>query len=311
MPPNDQPKRDAILTPEQRRLVAQLQLSAKKTLASISSGRHRSQARGTSAEFKEHRQYVPGDALRLLDWKLFGKTDRLFIRQYENETSLRTLLLVDQSGSMQHTSSGKGAISKHQFAIRLAACVATLATQQQDPIGLVTFDSEVRNFIPARNRPSHLAQIFAGLVNSTPSRRTAVATAIAQLAPRIRSRGSVIVVISDLLDDPESILESLKLLDVSGHEVIVFQVLNDSEREFPFRQQTEFVSLEQPTERVKLDARKYRKRYLESVAAFHEKTQAGLAQSRIDLVQCSTNDDQAELLTRYLAVRNRTSRGTR
>ncbi len=303
--------RPAILTPAQRRLVAQMQWSAKKTLASISSGRHRSRAQGTSAEFKEHRQYVPGDALRSLDWKLFGKTDRLFIRLYENETSLRTVVLVDQSGSMRHAPSGAEAVSKHQFAVRLAACIATLATQQQDPIGLVTFDSEIRDFIPARNRPSHLAQVFAGLARSTPGQQTAVAQTIAQLAPRVRSRGSVIAVISDLLDEPESVVDSLKRLDVSGHEVIVFQVLSPDEREFPFRRQIEFVSLEQPSRRVRLDARKYRSRYLESADAFQQKIQSGLAQSRIDFVPCSTEDDQADLLTRYLAVRNRTPRGAR
>lgn len=299
-----QPSNAPILTPPQRRLVAQMQLSAKKTLASISTGRHRSQTRGTSAEFKEHRQYVPGDPPRAVDWKLFGKTDRLFIRQYENETSLPVMILLDQSGSMGFSGSRSGGLSKHGFAVELAACVATLATQQQDPVGLITFDSTIEQFIPTRNRPSHLAQIFASLARSSPTSQTRVAASISEIAPRMRSRGSIVVLLSDLFDSPESILTSLRRLDVGGHEVVVFQVLDSDEREFPFRQKLEFTSLEDRSQRRRLSSRQFKQRYLKNVDEFQEVIAQGLKQSRIDFVPCTTDQDVGQLLLHYFSARD-------
>lgn len=303
MQPNESSKAP-ILTPTQRRLVAQMQLSAKKSLVSISTGRHRSQARGTSAEFKEHRQYVPGDPPRAVDWKLFGKTDRLFIRQYENETSLPAMILLDQSGSMGFSGSRSGGQSKHGFAVQLAACVATLATQQQDPVGLVTFDSKIRQFIPTRNRPSHLAQIFSSLARSSPASETRVAPAISEIALRIRSRGSIVILISDLLDTPQDILSALRRLDVGGHEVIVFQVLDPDEREFPFRQKIEFTSLEDASDRRRLSSRQFKQRYLKNASEFQDVIAQGLAQSRIDFVPCTTDQDVGGLLLHYFSARD-------
>lgn len=292
-----------ILSPRDRETIAQLQLVAKHAIAGTSGGRHRSRAHGTSAEFKEHRQYVAGDELRSLDWKLYGKTDRMFIRQFEDETHLRVNLLVDQSGSMGYAGSRGEGVSKHKFAVSLAACLATLCAKQQDPVGLATFDTEIREFIPARSQTRHLAHLFRVLAQSQTGSETQLADVITQLAHRIRRRGSVIVLISDLLEDPAATITALQQLCVSGHEVIVFQVWDPDELDFPFRQRTEFRSLERRGTKYLVDPASLRTEYLRRLQEFRDQLCSGLSQNRIDLIQCSTENSFTELLAGYLSSR--------
>lgn len=296
-----------IFSTQDRERVAALQWYAKHVVDGLTVGMHRSPLKGASVEFKEHRQYVRGDEIRSIDWKLYGKTDRLYIRQYEDETNLRATLIVDQSGSMKYSGAGeKGAVntSKHEFALRLAACLAHLWIGQQDAVGLATFDTTVRSYIPPRARPNHLHAILSNLGNSNCGGETSLAEVLKLMAPKVRRRGQV-VLISDAFDNVESLLRSLALLRHQNNEVVLFHVLHPDERTFPFRGRTQFRSLEnQGIERL-LDPVQVRKNYLKNFEAFLAQLTEGCMKQRIDLVTCSTDRSHSEILSEYIAKRER------
>ena len=197
-----------LLNPQDRDAIARLQLLARGVVEGMTVGRHRSPHKGASVEFKEHRQYVKGDEIRSIDWKLFGKTDRLYIRQYEDETNLRAMILLDQSGSMGYCGERDAGVSKHLFALRLAACLATLLISQQDSVGLCTFDTAIRELIPARGKVNHLLAISECLVRSRPGGETQLGTVLQQVAEKLKRRG-MLILISDCFGDVESLMKSL------------------------------------------------------------------------------------------------------
>ena len=268
------------------------------------SGLHRSPHKGFSVEFKEHRQYVRGDEIRSIDWKVFGKTDRLYIREYEEETNLRCTILLDRSGSMGYCGSRNGAISKHDYAVRTAACLAYLMLQQQDSVGLVTFDTKVRRYIPPRSRATHLRAILDTLGRSKPGRETELGRVFHELVPKIHRRG-LLIILSDLFGDVEELLKSLAHFRHAKHEIIVFQIWDPDELEFPFRQWTRFESLETPGNRRLVDPAHLRNAYLENLRLFREQLTAGCYRHRIDLVPMTTDRPYAETLASYLAMRRR------
>ncbi|MCA9059967.1 MAG: DUF58 domain-containing protein, partial [Planctomycetaceae bacterium] len=182
-----------ILAAEHIGRFANLQLLAKQVVEGFCTGLHRSPHKGFSVEFKEHHQYVPGDDIRTIDWKLFGKTDRLYIREYEEETNLRCTLLLDSSGSMAYCGSRSNGISKHDYAVRTAACLAYLMLQQQDSVGLVTFDTAVRRYIPPRARPKHLKAIISELQQQQPGEETELSDVFHEMVTRIHRRGLLII----------------------------------------------------------------------------------------------------------------------
>lgn len=292
-----------ILTAKDRDTIAQLQLLARGVVEGITAGRHRSPHKGSSIEFKEHRQYVRGDEIRSIDWKLFGKTDRLYIRQYEDETNLRSMVLLDQSGSMAYSGTRSGNLSKHQFGVRLAACIATLLISQQDSIGLATIDTEIRDLIPPRSRPNHLQAIYEVLALSSPGKETALHVALQQAASKLKRRG-VLILISDCFDDANSLLSALRYFRHTGSEVVVFQVWDPDELDFPFRSRTQFRSLEVPSNQRIVDPSALRKAYLQRVAEFREQLISGCAKERIDLVECQTDQSHAEVLQGYIGRRS-------
>ncbi|MEZ6137116.1 MAG: DUF58 domain-containing protein [Pirellulaceae bacterium] len=292
-----------ILTPEDRDAVSQLQLLARGVVEGLTAGRHRSPHKGSSIEFKEHRQYVRGDEIRSIDWKLFGKTDRLYIRQYEDETNLRCMILLDQSGSMAYSGSRSGGVSKHQFGARLAACLATLLISQQDSVGVATLDTELRDVIPPRSRPNHLQAITEILVRSTPGQETALHVALQQAASKLKRRG-VLALISDCFDDSAALLSALRYFRHTGSEVIVFQVWDPDELDFPFHSRTQFRSLEVTSQEHIVDPRALRRTYLRRVLEFRQQLITGCAKERIDLVECRTDQAYAEVLERYIARRS-------
>jgi uncharacterized protein (DUF58 family) len=281
-----------------------LQVLARQVVEGFCSGLHRSPHKGFSVEFKEHRQYVAGDDIRDIDWKLFGKTDRLFIREYEEETNLRCTILVDSSGSMAYSGSRSNGLTKHDYAVRTAACLSYLLLQQQDSVGLVTFDTKVRRYIPPRARPKHLQAIINELDKTKPQRETELGDVFHEMVSKIQRRGLVII-ISDLFGDVDRLMKALAHFRHAKHEMLIFQVWDPDELDFPFRQWTQFASLESTDRQHLVDPAQIRKAYLEKLAAFRDQLTKGCNRQRINLVPMSTNQPYSEALAAYLSMRRK------
>lgn len=297
-----------FIKPRDLSRVARLQMLAKEIVEGYCSGRHRSPHKGFSVEFKEHRQYVHGDELKNIDWKVYGKSDRLYIRQYEEETNLRCTLLVDQSGSMAYagTQSAEG-LSKHDYAVRLAAAFAYFMLGQQDPVGLVTFDNDLRQQVPMRSRASHLRPILSALVEDNSRRETDLGGVFRKIAPKIGRRG-LIVIISDSMGDPESISKALAQFRANKHEIIFFQVMDPDEVEFPFSGRIQFRDLEDSIDEQTVDAAAIRKAYQDRLAAHNEAMREACRRSRVDLIPITTDQPFVDVLHAYVAARRRSVR---
>ncbi len=270
------------------------------------SGLHKSPFRGFSVEFAEHREYVPGDDMRFLDWKVYGKTDRLYIKRYEEETNLESHLVVDASASMAYTgresgSSSKGGPSKFEYACWSAAALAYLITQQQDGAGLILFDEQVRKVVPARNNRAHLGNIIHELENAEPAHGTGIARALNEAGEAVRRRG-LVVLFSDLMDDGDEILKGLKQVRHRGHEVLLFHVLAHDEVTFPFERLTRFEGMEDLS-RITADPVALRTAYLAEVKEFRRRLRRVCLANRIDLVEMDTAESLAVVLQAYLAKR--------
>ena len=283
-----------------------LQMLARQVVEGFCSGLHRSPHKGFSVEFKEHRSYVPGDDIRTIDWKLFGKTDRLYIREYEEETNLRCTILLDSSGSMSYQGSRSKGVSKHRYAVATAASLAYLMLQQQDSVGLVTFDKAIRNYIPPRAQPKHLTPIINELQVQKPEHETELGGVFETIEAKIHRRG-LVVILSDLFGDVEQLMKSFARMRHANHEIVVFQILDPDELDFPFRQWTQFTCLEQDSNRHLIDPAQVRKSYLEKLEEFREQLARGCSRHRISLVPMTTDQPFAETLAAYLALRRRTS----
>lgn len=294
----------SLVTAEDRNRVAGLQLLARQVVEGVTVGIHRSPHKGFSVEFKEHRPYVVGDEIRMIDWKLFGKTDRLFIRQYEEETNLRCTLLVDQSGSMSYGGTRSLTSSKHDYAIRLAACLAYLLIGQQDSVGLALIDQEVRKYIPPRSRPNHLSALFDALGQSQPAGETGLHGTLRMLAPKLRRRG-LLVLLSDCFDKVDSLLSALAGFRHARNEVMVFHILDPDELDFPFRGRTEFRSLEKSSDRRQLDPNYLRQAYLKNFESFRQQLSQGCGKQKIDLVTTVTDQPYADVIADFLLSRGR------
>ena len=281
-----------------------LQLLAKQVVEGFASGLHRSPHKGFSVEFREHRPYVPGDDLRTIDWKLFGKTDRLYIREYEEETNVRCTLLVDCSGSMGYRGTRSDGLSKHDYAIRTAACLSWLMLQHQDSVGLVTFDTAIRRYIPPRARPRHLKHIMTELAAQQPGAETSLADVFHQIASRIQRRG-LVMILSDLFGDVDQLMKALAHFRHARHEVIIFQIWDPDELDFPFRQWTQFASLENSAQRHLVDPAQLRKAYLQKLQEYRDQLTRGCSRNRITLVPLVTNQPTADALAAWLAIRRR------
>ena len=291
-----------ILTPADLQKIANLQVLARLVVEGVCSGLHTSPHKGFSVEFREHRQYVQGDEIRRLDWKVFGKTDRLFIKEYEEETNLRAPLLVDVSGSMSYAGAG---ISKARYATQLAAGLSYLLLRQADSVGLVTFDSKVRDFIPPRSRPSHLRVLLEALERTQPGGETELAQVFHQLVPKIHRRG-LLIILTDCFGDVPELMKALAHFRHAHHEIIIFQVWDPDELNFPFKQWTRFDSLESATDQKLVDPAQLRAVYLENLAHFRQALKEGCHRHRIDLVPVTTDQPYADALAQYLARRMKT-----
>src|SRR5262245_10843953 len=277
-----------------------LELRARHIVEGYVSGVHRSPFHGYSIEFAEHREYVPGDDLRYVDWKVFGKTDKFYLKQYEEETNLVTYMLLDTSESMRYQSSA-APLSKLEYAKCIAASLSYLILQQQDSVGLVTFDKEIRALVRASSNPSHLKQLLHVMEESAAERKTATGPIFHDLAERLKKRG-IVLVLSDLFDDLGSIMAGLKHFRHRRHEVVVFHVLDPAELEFPFRQTTLFKGLEELPD-VLTDPRSLRRAYLDEFGKFLQAVRKGCRGQRIDYVLVRTDQSLEIALSSYLASR--------
>ncbi len=286
-----------------------LELIARDVVEGFVSGRHRSPTKGFSSEFAEHREYSAGDNLRDLDWRIYGRTDRYYVKQYIEETNLRATLLVDASGSMAYR--GRRAqqrdgqpLSKFEYARYLAACLSYLLINQQDAVGLVTFDTDIKRYIPPRSRRSHLRFLLDELNRTEAGGETALAPILHDIAETVHRRG-LMIIISDLFGDPADLIKALQHFRFKKHEVILFHLMAEEELVFPFERWSEFTDLENPDRRILIDPPAIRAVYLKEVRGFIDKLQSACGRMRIDYVQISTRLAFDTALSNYLVHRRR------
>lgn len=289
-----------FLDPQTLARLQGLELRARSIVEGYVSGMHRSPYHGFSVEFAEHREYVPGDDLRYVDWKVFGRTDKFYLKQYEDETNLISYLLLDSSESMRYQGANS-ALSKLEYAQSVVASLAWLILQQQDAVGVATFDNKVNTLVRPSSSASHLKQILHVIDAVVPDQKTAIGPTLHDLAERLRKRG-IVLILSDFFDDVTSILAGLKHFRYRRHEVIVFHVLDPDELEFPFRRPTLFKGLEDLPQ-VLTDPRTLRKAYLNEFTRFLHKVQGGCRRHQIDYVLLRTDQSLETALTSYLARR--------
>ena len=287
-----------FLAPADLKRISNLQVLARLVVEGFCTGLHRSPHKGFSVEFRQHRQYVPGDDLRRLDWGVYGKTDRFFIREYEEETNLRATILLDLSGSMDF---GTGAVRKYEYATRLAACLSYLMLQQQDSVGLVTFDSKIRKYIPPRARVSHLRVLVDELQAARPGGETELGRVFHELVPRLHRRG-LLIIISDCFGNVPELLKALAHFRHARHEILILQIWDRDELDFPFNGWTRFESLEDDLFHL-IDPAAIRAAYLSRLDQFRSELLQGCIRHRIDLVPFVTDVPYAEALAAYLMVR--------
>ena len=303
----DKPDYMRLLDAEALTRIGRLELIARGLVEGFVAGRHRSPYRGFSVEFAEHREYVAGDDTRDIDWRVYAKSDRYYVKRYIEETNLRSVILLDASGSMKYAGQeaarrGGARLSKFAYGQYLAASLAYLMVNQQDAVGLVTFDAGVRRYIPPRSRATHLRVILQEINATEPGKETRLAPVFHDIADRVHRRG-LVVVISDLFDDPGGILRALHHFRYRKHEVIVFHVMAEEELTFPFDGWSEFRDLEDAQHRVPLDPHALRAAYLDEVGRFIAEIEKGCGQMSIDYVPLSTKHDFDVALATYLARR--------
>ncbi len=282
-----------------------LSLQARSIVEGYLAGRHHSTAQGFSIEFAEHREYVPGDDLRHVDWKVFGRTDKFYLKQFEDETNLTTYLLLDVSDSLTYRSDPAG-LSKLEYAKCLAAALAWLVLHQQDAVGLVTFDRQVRHWLPPSSAPSQLNRILQVLEEQSPGEPTDLPIVLRELAERTMRRG-VMVLLSDLFDDAPAVLRGLRHLRHRRHDVCVLHVLDQAELEFSLQGPTQFRSLEGDHE-VIADPQTVRNAYLDQFDAFRRAVRNGCLENQIDYHLARTDRPFDELLSRLLLHRKSAAR---
>jgi len=289
-----------FLEPQALARVENLSVVARGVVEGFISGLHSSPYKGFSAEFAEHREYTAGDDPRHLDYRMLGRTDRLYVKQYEEETNMRVQILLDGSGSMGYSHEGR--LSKLEYGSYLTAILAYLMTRQQDSVGLSTFDTQIRLDMPARSSPRHFNEMMQQLEAVRPGGETDIAETLHRLANRFKRR-CLIVLLSDLYDEPEEVIRALHHFRHRRHEVIVFHVLDKAEIDFPFRDVIAFHDLE-TNERIQVDPAYVRQPYLDEIEAFIEGYRRACAEAQIDYVATDTSVPYDFMLARYIAKRN-------
>ncbi len=289
----DDPRR--FLHPETIARISRLDLRARQVVEGFISGMHRSPFFGHSVEFVQHREYVPGDDIRDLDWKVWSKTDRYYVKQYEEETNLRSTIVVDVSESMHY---GRGALNKYNYGCTIAACLAYLLLRQQDSTGLITFDADVRQIVPARSQNTHIDALIKAMDVSRPREKTGLEKILRRVAESVSSRGMIILV-SDLLADREPLFRGLEMLCHRRHDVLVFHVMDDDELTFPFAGTTKFEGMEE-LPHLLCDPRALRDGYIEALEEYLVEVRRGCTRLGIDYALVRTGDYLDAVLSKFL-----------
>jgi uncharacterized protein (DUF58 family) len=289
------------LEPQALARVKNLSMVARGVVEGAITGLHASPYKGFSVEFAEHREYTAGDDPRHLDYRMLARTERLYIKQYEEETNMRVQILFDTSASMSYSFDGK--LSKLDYGCYLTAILSYLMTRQQDSVGLTTFDTAIRLDMPARSSPRHFNEMMHQLEAIKPTQETRIAETLHKLASRFKKR-CLIVLISDLYDEPEEVLRSLHHFRHCRHEVILFHVLDKAEIDFPFDDTIAFHDLE-TNERIQVDPAYVRDQYKAQIEEFIENYRRSCAEAGIDYVLTDTSVPYDFMLSKYIAKRNR------
>lgn len=293
---SEDPRR--FLDPKTIARISRLDLRARHVVEGFLAGLHKSPFFGYSVEFAQHREYTTGDDVRHLDWKVWSKTDRYYIKQYEAETNLRCQLVIDVSESMHY---GRGALNKYNYACTIGACLAYALLRQQDSVGLISFDDRVRQVIPAKSSQNHLDALIKGMDASRPREKTDIEHIMRNVAESTPGR-SMIVLISDLLVDRPALQRALEMLCHRRHDILVFHVLDEEELTFPFTGTTKFEGMEEMPDLV-CDPRSLREGYLEALEEYMVEVRRGCTRIGIDYHLVSTADYLDAVLAKFLHYR--------
>lgn len=292
------------LDPETLQKLGDLELVAREAVEGLRVGSHRSPLRGFSTEFAHHRQYAPGDSIRNLDWRVYGRTDRYYTKLYEAETNFDCYVLIDASASMKYAS---GKVSKLEYAKFLAASLAYMVLKQRDSVGLSIFDSEVRAYLPPRSAMGIILEIDRLLRGITPTPRNSISKQLHDIALLMKRR-SFVILISDLLADVDDVLAGLDHLRFDGHNVIVFHTLDPYELEFPFKGTWRFEGLEEELP-LTTQPERIRQDYLASLHAYLEELRAGCMGSHVDYTTVDTSRPLDAVLSEFFFRRQSTLNG--
>lgn len=290
---------EQYLKPEVIRNVARLDLRAKFIVEGFLSGLHASPFQGFSVEFSEHRRYSLGDDPRDIDWLVYAKTDRYYVKKYQAETNLTGYLMMDLSESMAFTY--RQELTKFEYSICLAAALAYMMVHQQDPVGLVTFDEKIRTSLPARSKRTQLANILALLAKAKPTGATDIAKNLKQYAAMVKHK-SLVMLFSDLLTDPEPVIDAIRMLRYAGHDVIIFHILDESEVYFPFSGMCDLREPESQQNMV-VDAAGIRQDYLDALKELRDQYRKSCRSVGADFVELDTSMRFDKALVEYLSQR--------
>lgn len=292
------PDSKRFLHPEAVKRISRLELRARHIVEGFLSGMHRSPYFGQSIEFLQHREYAVGDDLRHVDWKVWARQDRLVVKQYEEDTNLRCTMLVDVSNSMRY---GNGALTKYEYACTVASSLAYLVLKQQDAVSCVAFDERIRMRVPSRSKRNHILSVIESLNVTEPADKTEMYSVLRSVAEGFPRRG-MMVLVSDLLTDPEGIIRGLKLLRQRGHDVMVFHILDDDELDFPFSGPTRFEGLE-TLDHLNCNPRSLREGYLQAMEQHLDRLRRECARNTVDYALIRTSDSLGAVMASYLSNR--------
>jgi len=280
--------------------LSNLELRARTVVEGFLSGLHKSPNRGFSVEFNDYRHYQRGDDMRHVDWKLYARSDKFYIKQYEDETNVRVVILLDVSASMDYTS---GSVSKLNYGITLASALAYFIMRQRDAVGLITFDDEVQEYIPAKCRQPHLMRILRTLAHVESGNKTNAVKPLSDLAASLHKK-SMVILISDLLDDEERVINTLQNLGGMGNDVIAFHLMDEAELKFPFNEASEFVDMENQETYITSPAA-IREAYLENLNEYLSFCKKKCQRSGVDYCLLNTSEPLDEALSAYMTKRAR------
>ncbi len=288
-----------LIDPKVMEQIGYLELLSRTVVDGLLAGKHRSTTKGGCCEFAQHRQYAPGDEIRQIDWQVFARNDKYFIKQFEEETNLHAVMALDTSGSMKF---GLSTVSKLDYARQAAACISRMLLRQRDAVGTAILNEQTPMFLPPKQNAAHLQAILSTLSAAKPSNGGSLATQIRAMVPRMRRRG-LFVLFSDCFGDLDELSTSLRIVRARGHDVVVMHVLAPEEIHFVFRHWSSFQSLEVAGHRMNLDPAAIRDEYLKRIRAFVEKLESIVTGLGGDYVRMTTNKDLAETLGWFLRQR--------